>query len=166
MKLPQFINESENRGIEVENFLLFVVEGFSLGEILFHGSDTVKLIAEYTEAFVDEVHDGSAASCWRRRRYWIEGFGEFGSGLWWRRCVRRRWLDFCGLVMVRSLRKDWCCIVSMIFIRVFVRHGKWNPMGFGLLLEFWTRSMFLETSSNEWIGERKLFASISLSIRL
>lgn len=63
MKLPQFINESENRGIEVENFLLFVVEGFSLGEILFHGSDTVKLIAEYTEAFVDEVHDGSAASC-------------------------------------------------------------------------------------------------------
>ncbi len=43
--------------------MLFIVEGFSLREILFHGSDIVELIAEYIEAFVDEVHDGSAADC-------------------------------------------------------------------------------------------------------
>jgi len=45
MKLLQFVNESENGGIGAENFLLFVVEGFSLGEILFHGSDPIELIA-------------------------------------------------------------------------------------------------------------------------
>lgn len=62
-KIFQFVNESENRGLEVENFLLFVVKGFSLGERFLYGSNTFELLAEYTYAFVDEVHNGFIIGC-------------------------------------------------------------------------------------------------------
>jgi hypothetical protein len=56
-KLLQFIDGSDNGGFGTEDFLLLAVEGFSLGERFFHGSDTIELLAECTEACVDEVQD-------------------------------------------------------------------------------------------------------------
>lgn len=64
-KLLELVDEGDDQGLGAEDVFLLLVEGFSLGDALFHLEDAIVFLAEATDALANHAEDG--AVCYLRR---------------------------------------------------------------------------------------------------